>query len=105
MIWKDAGYTYTVFQKDGEDIAGMMKWPEDHKDMHPSWFSYVSVCDVEKTVKEAKEIGAKVHLEPKEIKIGKIAVIEDTVGAFLGLFEPNCDKKDCKDSCDCKDKQ
>ncbi len=79
--------SYTLFKANGRQVAGLMARPDDQ--MPPQWLAYVHVSDVDASTREARELGAKVCLEPKDIPtVGRIAVIQDPQGAPLGIFQP-----------------
>jgi len=82
--------TYTIFQRAGEvDVAGCMAAPEGMQ-APPHWLPYLATDDVDATVAKAKELGATVFLEGEDIpNIGRIAVLQDPVGAVFGLFKPS----------------
>ena len=68
-------------------LAGLMGRPDQQ--VQPQWLAYVRVGDVDATARKAKELGATICLEPKDIpSVGRIAVIQDPQGAALGFFKP-----------------
>ncbi|HEY8088504.1 MAG TPA: VOC family protein [Polyangiaceae bacterium] len=69
----------------GKEIGGMMSLPMPN--VPPHWLAYLAVSDVDGTTKKARELGAKVLLEPKEMeKVGKFSVLQDPTGATFALF-------------------
>jgi uncharacterized protein len=81
------GMPYTLFKADGRQVAGLMARPDPQ--IPPQWLAYVHVEDVEASTKRARELGAKIWLEPKDVPtVGRIAVIQDPQGAPLGIFQP-----------------
>jgi hypothetical protein len=53
----------------------------------PHWLAYVAVSDVDASCKKARDLGAKVVMEPMDIpKVGKFGVIQDPTGATIALF-------------------
>ena len=80
--------TYTVVSASGDDVAGIMTMPEDSKDMPPTWGIYITVDNMDDTVKQAKELGGKVLVEPMNIpEVGKFCVIQDPQGAWFAPIE------------------
>jgi predicted enzyme related to lactoylglutathione lyase len=81
--------TYTIFQRAGEvDVAGCMAAPEGMQGP-PHWLPYVATNDVDATAANAKELGATAFVEGVDIpNVGRIAVLQDPVGAVFGLFRP-----------------
>src|SRR5215813_13329063 len=52
---------YTIFQKDGKDVAAGATLQPDQKKMGvpPNWLSYVSVTSADETVASAQKLGGK----------------------------------------------
>jgi predicted enzyme related to lactoylglutathione lyase len=90
--WKTEAFSgaempYTLFKTNGRQVAGLMARPNPQ--MPPQWLAYVHVGNVDASTQQARELGAKVCLEPKDIPtVGRIAIIQDPQGASLGLFQP-----------------
>lgn len=78
---------YHVFSFDGKDRAGMMKPPMQ---MPQAWMPYVQVASTDQTVEKAKKLGAKVHIAGEDVAgVGRIAVLEDTQGGWIGVLQPS----------------
>jgi predicted enzyme related to lactoylglutathione lyase len=83
---------YTIFQKDGKDVAGCMAVPAEcgGAACPPNWCAYVAVADVDATAKKAAELGGKVVAGPMDVPgIGRFATIVDPQGACLAVFTPS----------------
>jgi len=81
------GMTYTVIKVGGEGIGGIMNIPDNAKGMPPMWGTYVTVDDVDKTAKNAQELGGKLHMPPTDIPtVGRFCVIEDPQGAVINAI-------------------
>ena len=81
------GMTYTVIKVGGKGIGGIMKTPKEAKNLPPMWVTYVTVDDVNQIVKDAKKLGAKVHVEPRDIPdVGRFAVLIDPQGAAINVI-------------------
>ena len=80
------GMPYTIYKNGSNYAGGMMQCPgEGGRSM---WVSYVTVADTDATLAEAKKLGAKVCVEPKDIPgVGRIAVFEDPTGALIGIWQ------------------
>jgi uncharacterized protein len=79
--------TYRILKRGDRQTAGIMKLPPDGP-THPFWLTYIGTSDVDGTVKNAKEIGAKVQVEPRDIpSIGRFAVLTDPTGAAIAVFK------------------
>jgi len=85
---------YTLFKKPGTEndrqspgLGGMMQLPKDAP-APPHWLHYVEQNDIDVTVKKARELGAKVFVEPMDIpNIGRFAVLADPTGATFAIFK------------------
>jgi len=87
----DAGEfgTYTLFQKEGQDIAGMMNPTPDTPGEGSYWHSYIAVEDVDHCAKHAPELGGKVLVMPHDIPdVGRVCIVSDPTGAIAHLMTP-----------------
>lgn len=87
----DAGEygTYTLFQKEGEDIAGMMNPTPDTPGQGSYWRSYIAVEDVDDCTEQATELGGTVLVAPHDVPdVGRICVVSDPTGAAVHLMQP-----------------
>jgi predicted enzyme related to lactoylglutathione lyase len=79
--------TYRIMKRGDRQTAGIMKTPPNVP-APPHWLTYVHVTDVDKSARNAREIGAKVMMEPTDIpQIGRFSVIQDPTGAVISLFK------------------
>ncbi len=83
------GSEYTIFKRAGNvDTAGAMVRPEG-MEAPPHWVVYIGTDDVDATVERATQLGATVFMGGMDISnVGRIAVLQDPVGAVFGLFKP-----------------
>jgi predicted enzyme related to lactoylglutathione lyase len=51
------------------------------------WMAYVAVADIEATAAKVEGLGGKVCVPVTDIGIGRFAVINDPVGAYLSVFQ------------------
>ena len=75
--------------KNGEQFIGGVP-PAAHRQpgIPPHWLAYFQVDDVDATVGKAKQMGAKVYLEPMSMEgVGRFAVIADPQGATFAVFK------------------
>jgi uncharacterized protein len=80
----EGGQVYSTVQRDGKDVAALFTSGEP-----PHWNCYVTVESADASAKRAVELGATVAAEPFDVMtFGRMAVILDTVGAGLCLWEP-----------------
>jgi len=83
------GVEYTIFTVGGMMVAGLMQSPPPQETM-TSWMAHLLVEDLAGSLEKAKALGGKVHIEPQEVPdMGEFALIEDTTGAFINLFQAN----------------
>jgi predicted enzyme related to lactoylglutathione lyase len=77
--------TYHVLLRGDRQTAGITKkQPQAPRSM---WLEYVAVKDVDGSTRNAKEIGAQVHMVPTDIpKIGRFSIIGDPTGVTVALF-------------------
>ena len=83
--------TYTTFQQNGEDVAGMMN-PTGPIGT-PRWSAYLAVDDIDKCAERVEELGGKLLVEPHDIPdTGRVCMISDPVGAVICLMQPILNK-------------
>ena len=81
--------TYTLFQKNGKDIAGMMNPTMDTPGKSSYWHAYIAVDDVDACARHATELGGSVIVKPHEVPdVGRICVVADPTGAVTHLMQP-----------------
>ena len=86
----DAGKygTYTLFKKDGQDVAGMMNPTSDTPNEGSYWHSYISVVDVDLCAEKVPALGGKVIVPPHNVPdVGRICIVEDPTGAMAYLMQ------------------
>lgn len=81
--------TYTLFKKDGQNIAGMMNTTADTPGEGSYWHAYIAVEDIEDCVKQTTRLGGKVLVPPHHIPDeGRVCAIADPKGAIVHLMQP-----------------
>jgi len=82
--------TYTMFMAGDKSVGGMLQIPKDKRDkIPPHWMSYISVKDVEETLKKAKDLGAIIKVPVTSVEgMGRFIVIEDPSGAHIAFWQP-----------------
>ena len=82
--------TYTLFQKDGKEVAGMMNPTIDYTRSRPAcWYAYIAVEDVDACAARAAELGGQIIDPPGDIPgVGRICMIADPTGAPVRLMTP-----------------
>jgi len=87
----DAGKfgTYTLFQKDGQDIAGMMNPTPGTPGKGSYWHSYIAVDDIEQCARLTTELGGTVLVAPHDVPdVGRVCALSDPTGAIVHLMQP-----------------
>ena len=82
---------YRLFAWKGDPMAGLMALPEEAKQAGapPHWLTYVSVADVDATLKQVAELGGRTVFGPMDIPtVGKVAGFADPQGAVIGIYRP-----------------
>ena len=85
------GAIYSVQRLNGKRAAGLYELTKELRDMGvpPHWATYFSVTDLEESLRKVSESGGVLLDGPiDEPGVGKMAVIQDPVGAYLRLWSP-----------------
>jgi predicted enzyme related to lactoylglutathione lyase len=72
-----------IKRKDGASNGGIRSAQENEP---PYWLVYFGTDDIEAKVKQATENGANAIVEPTDIGMGHIAVLQDPQGAVFALY-------------------
>lgn len=81
--------TYTLFQVNGQDVAGMMNPTPDTPGKGSFWHSYIAVEDVDACAKRVCSLGGNVLVAPHDVTdVGRICVVADPTGAVTHLMQP-----------------
>lgn len=81
----------TRFSHAGNDIASayQLRAHELAGGVPSHWTPYVEVADTDCAAAEAARLGGRVVVRPFTIEaIGRISLVEDPVGALIGLYQP-----------------
>ena len=82
---------YTTWMSGEQPVGGLMELPAEAKagGAPPNWLLYVAVADADATVAQARSLGARVEVEPREIPgVGRFAVLCDPQGAVFAILQP-----------------
>ena len=85
------GGVYTMFKLNGQNVCACnpQQEAEAAAGVPPHWNSYVSVEDVDQTVKVAEGVGASTLAPPFDVMdLGRMAVLADPTGAVISLWQP-----------------
>ena len=82
--------TYTIFQQDGEDVAGMMNPTIEYtQKLGARWYAYVNVHDIDRAIIRAKELGGTLIAGPDDIPgVGRVCLLADPTKALIRLMQP-----------------
>ena len=75
---------YTIFKRGEDDVAGMMASMQPDVPSH--WLDYITVEDVDASLKQVLALGGKSLSEAMDIPVGRFAVVSDPTGAVFALF-------------------
>jgi uncharacterized protein len=79
---------YTMWTNNSVPLGGVMQLPADAA--APHWLAYISSPDVDATVKQAVNLGARTLVAPTDIPtVGRYAVLLDPQGAAFAVFTPS----------------
>jgi predicted enzyme related to lactoylglutathione lyase len=82
--------TYSMFQLRGKEVAAAytMRPEERQHGAPPHWNNYVTVTNVDESVKKAEGLGAKVFAPPFDVMdVGRMAVLQDPTGAVFQVWQ------------------
>jgi predicted enzyme related to lactoylglutathione lyase len=76
---------------DGGMAGGAMQMSRDMIDhgAKPGWLAYFHVDDVAAAVARVESLGGKVHMPPRTIDVGTMAMVADPQGAPFYVMKPN----------------
>ena len=81
--------TYTLFQMNGQDVAGMMNPAPDTPGKGSFWHVYIAVDDVDDCAKRAPALGGSVLVAPHDVPdVGRVCAVADPTGAVAHLMQP-----------------
>ncbi|NNG04087.1 MAG: VOC family protein [Inquilinus sp.] len=82
--------TYTLFQQDGRDVAGMMDPTTEYSRARPPhWSAYVAVDDIDACFERVAALGGEIIAAPEDIPgVGRVGMIADPTGAPLCFMTP-----------------
>jgi hypothetical protein len=73
----------------GAPVAGVCHARSINAGLPPYWLVYITVDNMEHSMKRCMELGGRILIQPKEMgKHGRYCVIQDPAGAVAALFQP-----------------
>ena len=79
--------SYWVIKVGEEEVGGIMGTPPAAEGVAPHWGLYITVDNVDVTVKKAEQLEAQVVVPPTDIpEVGRFAVLQDLQGAAFAII-------------------
>ncbi len=79
--------SYNALKNKDKKIGGIMPLSGNSKNNQAYWLPYITVADIDKTVIEAKKMGAKILIEPTYAPdVGRFAILQDPHGAMFSVI-------------------
>lgn len=85
------GGSFARMRLSGQDVGSLYQLNQGYlaQGVPSHWTPYIQVNDVSDTAKQAAAFDGKVIVHPFEVSgVARIALIQDSVGAHVGLWEP-----------------
>lgn len=86
---KDSPARYEIIECAGCENGGIMEMTPEWGEVPPHWTAYFTVAKLDDTVTRLKTAGGRLHCEPFDIPVGRLAVAADAQGAGFNLIELN----------------
>lgn len=88
--FEGAPETYTVWERSGKPVGGMMQMTDEHfpAEVPAHWQVCFAVADADAIVAKARELGATIIAEPMDMPIGRFAGMIDPAGASFTVMQP-----------------
>jgi predicted enzyme related to lactoylglutathione lyase len=80
-------FAYHVQRLGRNMVAGIMEMDPSWGNVPAHWMTYFAVADVDEAAERVEELGGTVCVEPFDAAYGRVAVIDDPVGATCSLVE------------------
>ncbi len=81
--------TYTLFQENGQDVAGMMNPTPDTPVKGSHWHFYIAVEGIDECASRTTSLGGSILVAPHDVPdVGRVCVVADPTGAIAHLMEP-----------------
>ena len=88
VVKHDDPFPYRELHLDGKPIGGCMQMNENFPPGLPThWMVYFAVADCDAMANRARSLGGTVHVEPMDIPVGRMAVIQDPGGAVCAVIK------------------
>ena len=81
------GMKYEMLKAGDSNVGGMMKMPEEAKEVPSHWMAYITVDDVDACAAKVKDLGGHIIHGPQDIPtVGRFVIIQDPTGAVVSLI-------------------
>jgi len=70
-----------------QPVSGICHARGGNADLPPVWLIYITVEDLDESIRRCLERGGKLRHPPKSMGAARYCIIEDPVGAVAGLYE------------------
>ena len=83
------GYQDYCMVPPGKDapVSGICHARGGNAGLPPVWLIYITVADLEESVRRCLELGGKLVMPPRNMGEARYCVIQDPAGAVAGLYE------------------
>ena len=84
------GQVYTLFTKNGENVAGLEQLPREQQENTNSsyWIVYIAVDDVDKITTKAEHLGGNILVHPVDVfDNGRMSLIVEPSGTTVGFWQ------------------
>ena len=78
---------YSMIAADGSIVAGVCHNLGVNEGLPAQWLVYITVEDLDESIKNCLDLGGSIVAEPKAYGDGKFCVIRDPAGAVAALYE------------------
>lgn len=78
---------YVMATPEGAGVAGVCHARGTNAGLPPQWLIYITVADVDESIRQCEQQGGKVIAGPKKMGDGKYCVIQDPAGAVAALID------------------
>lgn len=87
--FEGAPETYTIWELDGQGVAGMMQMSDEQlpPEVPAHWSVCFAVADCDATVAKARQLGGTVTMESMDMPIGRFAGLIDPQGASFTVMK------------------
>jgi hypothetical protein len=79
--------TNTVARVNGQTVGGIIPILLESEGTPPHWGAYLTVGNVDETIRNAKALGANIIVPPSDSPgVGRFSVLQDPQGAVLSII-------------------